>query len=161
MNNIAIQYFSRLCMVKNYKILTKFLCYTLYPVTYLWLIVCISIFFTYLTHLPTLFYSGNHEFVLGAWVCFCVVICVHLFSSEGTQYLSLSGLFHQVHSCCHTWQDFIFLWPSSFHCVYICSLYIHRFFVHSSVYGCLDCFHTLAIVNNASVNFEVVCIFSN
>lgn len=46
-------------------------------------------------------------------------------------------------------------------CIYICSLYIHRFFVHSSVYGCLDCFHTLAIVNNASVNFEVVCIFSN
>ena len=31
----------------------------------------------------------------------------------------------------------------------------HIFFIHSSVYGHLDCFHVLAIVYSATVNVEV------
>ena len=36
---------------------------------------------------------------------------------------------------------------------YVCTLYMYIFiFIHLSLDGHLDCFHVLAIVNNASVN---------
>ena len=35
----------------------------------------------------------------------------------------------------------------------------HIFFIHSSVHGCLGCFHVLAVVNSAAVNIEVYVSF--
>ena len=36
----------------------------------------------------------------------------------------------------------------------------HNFFIHSSVIGCLGCFHVLAIVNSAAINFVHVSKFT-
>ena len=42
-----------------------------------------------------------------------------------------------------------------FHCVYV-----HIFSIHSSVYGCLGCFHVLAIVTSTAMNIGVHVSFS-
>ena len=42
-------------------------------------------------------------------------------------------------------------------CIYICICYI--FFIHSSIDGDLGCFHSLAVVNNATVNIRVLISF--
>ena len=56
-------------------------------------------------------------------------------------------LFHSFY--CWVWCVFVSL------CVY------NIFFIHSSVDGHLDCFHTLAIVNNSAMNYspKISCIF--
>ena len=46
--------------------------------------------------------------------------------------------------------------------MYICttsSLSIHIFFIHSSVYGHLGCFHVLAIINSVGMNTEMYVSF--
>ena len=58
----------------------------------------------------------------------------------------------QVHSCCCKWQNFILSW--------LCSrVRSHILFIQSSVGGCLSCFHTLAIINNASMNIALYISF--
>ena len=67
--------------------------------------------------------------------------------------LSLSDLFHLVYPCCYKWQNFILF--------YGCEMYVsHIFFIHLSLDGYLDCFHILAIVNNAAMNIRVHISFS-
>ena len=54
---------------------------------------------------------------------------------------------------------FSFLWLSNVPlCVSMCVCMYHIFFIHSSVVGCLCCFHILAIINN--FGFRVSLIYS-
>ena len=39
--------------------------------------------------------------------------------------------------------------------VYVCIYIYHDFFIHSSVYGYLGCFHVLVIVNSTAMNIGV------
>ena len=77
-----------------------------------------------------------------------VFLCLAYFTQPNTL---------QVHLCCCKWQDFLlFCGRIIFHCEYIyvsiCLRNIHTqhiLFIHSSAVGYLDCFHALALVNNA------------
>ena len=40
-------------------------------------------------------------------------------------------------------------------------VYMYHIFTHSSVNGCLGCFHVLAIVNSTAMNIEERVIFLN
>ena len=46
-------------------------------------------------------------------------------------------------------------------CVCVCVCVSHVSFIYSFVDGHLGCFHTLAIVNNAAVNIEVLISFQS
>ena len=43
--------------------------------------------------------------------------------------------------------------------IHLLMVYIYIFFIHSSVHGRLGCFHVLAIVNSAALNFGCVYLF--
>ena len=64
--------------------------------------------------------------------------------------LKITSLSHQFHPCCNKWLHFLLLkgWKIF---KFLSSVY-HIFLIHSSVNGPWDCFHTLAIVNNASMS---------
>ena len=86
----------------------------------------------------------------------------HLHTLTYDMFLFLSDLFHLVWQSLGTYmfpqiaQFHSSLWLSNIP-LYICTIY--PFFIHSSVYGHLGCFHVLAIVNSTTINIGVHVTF--
>ena len=70
------------------------------------------------------------------------MVVVFLFLTHFTQY---DGL--QVHVCC---------WKRHYCILFMAEYHI---FIHSSVDGCLGCFHVLVILNSAAINIKVHVLF--
>ena len=103
---------------------------------------------------------GNSVCVLLClFICFCFVLFFKIPQESKITwfFLSPSDLFHlvlypQVLPCYYKWQDFILFIP-------LWCVYIYFFFIHLSMNGHFDCFHTLAIISNAVMNMKVYMSF--
>ena len=66
----------------------------------------------------------------------------------------------QDHPWCYKWQNFIHFYGwVVLYCVYVCVLYIHHIFIHSSADGHFAWFHILSVVNNAAINIGMYISF--